>query len=163
MVRHKFAFIIVIALLILTSCISSADTSCSLSPNLNVDKEQLEKDINNIDSYLADSSIVAQIDETGLRYVITREGNGSNPTLCNTVIVTYQGRFISNNEVFDTSNNPVALPLGNIITGWQIGLPKIKPGGYITLYIPSVYAYGSEGRDGIPPNSSLIFEINYLR
>ena len=55
---------------------------------------------------------------------------------------------------------PINFPLENLITGWQIGIPLIKVGGRITLYIPSVYAYGKNGiGSDILPNASLEFEI----
>ena len=129
---------------------------------LDVDSTQLANDINIIDSYLADSSIVAIEDPTGLRYVINNEGRGFAPSLCNIVTVEYETILMSNGEVVDRSLTPATFSLSGLITGWKIGLPKITTGGTITLYVPSVYAYGSSGVQNIPPNSNLIFEIDLL-
>ncbi|MTI22042.1 hypothetical protein E1176_13510 [Fulvivirga sp. RKSG066] len=100
--------------------------------------------------------------ENGLRYVINASGEGSNPNICNSVTVNYVGKLMSNGSVFDKSSNPVTFPLSALITGWQIGIPLIASGGEVTLYIPSVYAYGSRGSGSIPPNANLIFDIDLL-
>lgn len=144
---------------VLSGC--SSENECELTPNLNVDQAQLETDLEGIDEYLGENEIEAQVHETGLRYVINDAGNGNTAELCNTVSVNYEGRLLSNGEVFDSTDTPISFPLNQLITGWQIGIPLIEEGGSITLYIPSVYAYGRTGiGDVIPPNANLIFEIS---
>lgn len=131
-----------------------------MEPNLNVNQTQLEADIAAIDDYLAENEIDAQTHPSGLRYVITAQGEGNTPTLCDNVIVTYEGSLLSNGEVFDGTDDPVNFPLNALITGWKIGIPLVQSGGSITLYIPSGFGYGSQGSgEAIPPNSNLIFEI----
>jgi FKBP-type peptidyl-prolyl cis-trans isomerase FkpA len=46
-----------------------------------------------------------------------------------------------------------------LIAGWVIGIDGMKPGGSRKLVIGSSYAYGSKGRPGVPPNSTLVFDI----
>ena len=58
--------------------------------------------------------------------------------------------------------HPAEFPLGEVIPGWVEGLQKVKPGGKIKLYVPASLAYGDEGRGGIPPRSTLIFEVELL-
>ena len=143
-------------------CISD-DDSCDLQPILIVDKTQRSLDVTAIDKYLSDNNLFAHTDETGLRYAITDEGSGSAPSLCNEVTFTYTGRLMSNGEVFDESDTPVTIPLANLITGFQIGIPKVNSGGRITLYIPSVYGYGAQGvPDLVPPNANLIFDVHVI-
>ncbi len=139
-----------------------SDDSCALEPNLQVSKEQLGIDIAAIDQYLLENEITAVKDETGVRYIIEREGSGKKADLCSVVAVTYVGKLMSNGAVFDASDGPISFPLRNLITGWQIGIPKAKQGGKIVLYIPSVYAYGPRDYGDIPANSNLIFEINVV-
>ena len=136
--------------------------------NLQVNEAQLQEDIAKIDAYLAtiQDDIEAQGYEikehpSGIRYVIKRKGNGDKPNRCDGIAATYQGKLISNGDTFDANPNITSFTLSNTITGWQIGLPLIGEGGRMTLYIPSVYAYGSSGRPngGIPPNANLEFEI----
>jgi FKBP-type peptidyl-prolyl cis-trans isomerase len=160
----KKVTLIILCLFIPLTFSSCLDTSCGQKPNTNVSESQLEADIQAIDAYLADNNIEAQIHKSGLRYVINSEGSGRSPSLCNFVTVSYQGERMSDGFVFDQSNGNVAFSLNRLITGWQIGIPLIKEGGTITLYIPSVYGYGSNGQgENIPANTNLVFEISLVR
>ncbi|MDR9416168.1 MAG: FKBP-type peptidyl-prolyl cis-trans isomerase [Gracilimonas sp.] len=125
-----------------------------------MDKAQLEEDITKIEAYLDENGIQAKVHSSGIRYVVVDGGDGRKPDICNSVKVTYKGWFLSNDSLFDQSQQEISLGLSRVITGWQIGVPLIKKGGKIVLYIPSVYAYGEAGSGtAIPPNSNLIFEI----
>lgn len=154
-----------LGIIILSSgCFSNTD-ECNYELNLaGIDSTQLEEDITVIDAYLSENNIEnVQEHESGLRYVINEQGTGENPKLCSQVTVNYQGKLMSDGTVFDQSQNPVTFPLRNLIYGWQIGIPLLQTGGSITLYIPSVYAYGSRGSgESIPPNANLIFEISLI-
>lgn len=136
------------------------NTGCENSVNLNVDQAQLAEDIANIDAYLNFEGIQAQEHPSGIRYTIQDPGNGDQPNLCSTVFVEYRGTLL-NGAQFDASSNIVSLTLNRLIEGWKIGIPLIREGGNITLYIPSVYAYRSSSNiSSIPPNSSLVFTIS---
>jgi FKBP-type peptidyl-prolyl cis-trans isomerase len=157
----KFPLLLLVALsfaLALSGC--KKDDPCDQEPNLTVNKEQLQADIETIDAYLKKNNIQAETHPSGIRYVIGKAGSGATPTLCGSVGVAYQGRLLSNNYNFDGTESPRNFDLNRLILGWQIGIPLIKPGGRITLYIPSVYGYGSRGAgQDIPPNANLIFDI----
>lgn len=161
---------IVSVVLSFLSCSENDEFGCRLLLNLNLNEAQqaqLSKDIEIIDTYLSDSSITAQIDSTGLRYVINNPGVGSGQPigLCDQVRVFYEGRLLSNGSKFDgTGKEPAAFVLGGLITGWQIGIPLVQPGGSVTLYIPSVYGYGELGTSSgsIPANANLIFDIELV-
>ncbi len=83
------------------------------------------------------------------------------------VTVHYKGEF-ENGEVFDSSykrNKPFEFQYGlrQVIEGWEIGLKGIKVGGKRKIKIPPNLAYGTKGiKKLIPPNSTLIFEIEIL-
>ena len=70
--------------------------------------------------------------------------------------------------VFDSSyqrNEPIVFPLGigRVIKGWDEGIALLKKGSSAKLVIPSELAYGSRGAGGvIPPNTSLIFEVELV-
>ena len=143
---------------VLTSC----NNECESEPNLNVNQAQLAEDIEIIDAFLAENEIEAQEHPSGIRYVIKREGTGSKPGNCSRIRVSYEGKLISNGFVFDDGTESIRVfNLQSLITGWQIGIPLIKDAGRITLFIPSVYAYGANGvpDGGIPANANLQFEI----
>lgn len=133
---------------------------CSVGIDLNVDQTQLAADIAAIDAFLATQpNVQVQEHPSGLRYVIQEVGDGESVSLCDNVVVDYRGTFLDGSE-FDGSDRPVGLSMQNLIEGWKIGIPLIRERGEITLYIPSVYAYGEAGRNTIPPNANLIFTID---
>jgi FKBP-type peptidyl-prolyl cis-trans isomerase FkpA len=108
-------------------------------------------------TYISGNSITATEDPRGFFYTINSAGTGSNPTACSGVSVNYTGK-LTNGTQFDSGNN-VSFNLSQLIIGWQEGIPLIKAGGAITLYLPPSLAYGSNAVGGIPANSILIFTI----
>jgi len=168
--KNLFLLCISLSVLFFISCLETDASECGLQTNFqNVDQDLLDQGIQEIDQFLSDSSIVAIEDPTGLRYVINQEGVGAQASLCNDIIVIYEGSILSTGEVFDSSKNangeevPIRLPLSGVIAGWQIGIPKIKQGGSITLYIPSELGYGEDGSTDIPANSNLKFTVTYIQ
>lgn len=123
-------------------------------------EDQLAIDIKKIDDYLADKGIVAQVDESGLRYVIHTEGAGTiSPTEDNCLLVSYKGLRLRDDFPFDSSAS-AKLPFIGVIKGWQIGLEKMQIGDSATLYIPSGLAYGPNGRGvNIGKNEILYFGL----
>ena len=100
----------------------------------------------------------------GLRYEILKAGEGNPPKPTDTVRVNYTGTLLSG-AVFDSSTGrgkPAEFELDKVITGWTEGLQKTGKGGKIKLYVPPQLAYGDDGRPGIPPGSTLIFEVELL-
>ncbi|MEQ8524978.1 FKBP-type peptidyl-prolyl cis-trans isomerase [Gracilimonas sp.] len=146
-----------------TSCINN--DGCGQKPNTAVNQDQLQLDIEEIEAYLTENNIEAQVHKSGLRYIINEPGDGKRATLCDQITFSYEGRLLSDGSVFDDSDGKnVAFPLTRLITGWQVGIPLIEEGGSITLFIPSSYGYGSSGAgDDVPPNANLIFEVNLVR
>ena len=101
---------------------------------------------------------------SGLCYEIIKPGEGPAPKPTDTIKAHYTGALI-NGTVFDSSvqrGQPVEFPLDQVIPGWTEGLQKISKGGKIKLYVPPQLAYGDDGRAGIPPASTLVFEIEIL-
>ncbi len=101
---------------------------------------------------------------SGLVYQIEKPGEGPAPKPNETVKVHYTGTLVNGTE-FDSSvkrGEPVEFQLDQVIPGWTEGLQKISKGGKIKLYIPPDLAYGDDGRPGIPPASTLVFEVELL-
>jgi len=141
-----------------------------------VNKTQLAAELAVIDDSLDvwDLSQDILIEPNGVRYKIDTLGpaDGIKPKLNNLIKIEYTGKLLSTGETFDTSKNLsdkfLESYLYALIPGIQTTLPFISEGTFVTLYIPSVYAYGStdlkDANDNIviPKNSNLIFEIKLL-
>lgn len=118
------------------------------------------EEVNRVQDYLYTRGIEAIKDNRGFFYRISKPGTGSRPTICSTVTVNYSGSLTSGSE-FDAASN-ISFGLGQLITGWQEGIPLISKGGSITLYLPPSLAYGSQTNGNIPANSILIFNIDLV-
>ncbi|PKO37589.1 MAG: peptidylprolyl isomerase [Betaproteobacteria bacterium HGW-Betaproteobacteria-6] len=106
----------------------------------------------------------AEMTASGIAITMLKEGNGASPQASDTVKVHYRGTLTSGQE-FDSSykrNEPAAFPLNRVIPCWTEGVQKIKVGGKAKLVCPPHLAYGSRGVPGIPPNSTLVFEVELL-
>ncbi len=102
---------------------------------------------------------------SGLKYMVITHGTGTvSPKATDTVTVHYTGTFMDG-KVFDssvTSGQPASFPLNQVIRGWTEGVQLMKVGDKFKFEIPPDLAYGPEGRPGIPPNSTLMFEVELL-
>lgn len=104
--------------------------------------------------------------ESGLQYIVEKEGTGASPSATDEVTVHYTGRLLDG-TVFDSSvsrGEPATFPLNRVIPGWTEGLQLMKEGGKDVFFIPSDLAYGAQGvPNAIPPHSTLIFEVELIK
>jgi FKBP-type peptidyl-prolyl cis-trans isomerase FkpA len=102
---------------------------------------------------------------SGLVYRSLKEGEGPKPSATSTVKVNYKGTFVDG-KVFDASERhggPATFPLNRVIKCWTEGVQLMKVGGKAQLVCPPAIAYGAAGAPGaIPPNSTLVFEVELL-
>src|SRR5262245_56041875 len=103
---------------------------------------------------------------SGLKYQVLKEGTGTvSPKATDTVNVHYHGTLL-NGTVFDSSverGQPISFPLNRVIPGWTEGLQLMKVGDKFKFEIPPNLAYGpSSPSPKIPPNSTLVFEVELL-
>jgi len=99
-----------------------------------------------------------QITASGLKYVIIEQGTGPQPKPGDQVTVKYTGK-LEDGTVFDSGTIPFTLGVGAVIPGWDEGIALLNEGGKATLIIPSELAYGPQGNGPIPPNATLIFDV----
>ncbi|MWN31899.1 MULTISPECIES: FKBP-type peptidyl-prolyl cis-trans isomerase [unclassified Gilliamella] len=108
--------------------------------------------------------------KSGLLYKILENGSEQHPTESDTVIVHYTGT-LTDGRKFDSSydrSEPVKFPLNGVIKGWIEGIQLIGVGGKIKLVVPPDLGYGDqnipgqEGKAGIQPASTLVFEVELL-
>jgi peptidylprolyl isomerase len=109
---------------------------------------------------------------SGLQYEDVKVGTGESPKAGQTAVVHYTGWLSENGakgKKFDSSvdrGQPFSFPVGQgrVIKGWDEGVLTMKVGGKRILVIPADLAYGSRGAGNglIPPNATLIFEVELL-
>lgn len=103
---------------------------------------------------------------SGLKYQVLKQGTGTvSPKATDTVNVHYHGTLL-NGTVFDSSverGQPISFPLNGVIPGWTEGLQLMKVGDKFKFEIPPNLAYGANSPSPkIPPNSTLVFEVELL-
>ena len=125
----------------------------------------------NLKTFLDTNSLAYTQHPSGIFYKTITQGSGGVGSPCSNVTVKYIGR-LTNGIAFDSSfqRDPdgSVFTLGELIAGWQIGIPLIQKGGSIILYIPPSLGYGPQdlrdnnGNITVPANSILIFNIELV-
>lgn len=99
---------------------------------------------------------------SGIFYEIVAPGTGTvTPAVCKTITVKYTG-YLLNGVQFDQNLIGAQFVLGGLILGWQKGVPLIKKGGTIYIYVPPTLGYGASGNGTIPGNAYLKFSIELV-
>lgn len=134
-----------------------------------------------IQKYIADNKLNALKTDSGLYYVITKEGNGPLIVAGDTAIVKYAGRLLTG-KLFDSNIKeeavkgklpqiemrqfqPIrfAVDQDAVIPGWHQGFKLLKKGSKATLIIPSALAYGEQGmQNAIPGNTPIVFDVEVV-
>ena len=111
-----------------------------------------------------------------LYYIIARDGIKENPSIVDSVYVTYEGK-LTNGSTFDKINFPVWLDLTNVVRGFREGVSKLKSGVYIEnsdgtieyssfgvgiFFFPSGLGYFESSSPGIPEYSPLVFSVKLM-
>jgi len=105
-----------------------------------------------------------QTTASGLQYEVVTMGDGAKPAATDTVKVHYRGTLLDGTE-FDSSyarNEPISFGLNRVIAGWTEGVQLMPVGSKFMFYIAPELAYGEGGGGPIPPNSTLVFEVELL-
>jgi FKBP-type peptidyl-prolyl cis-trans isomerase len=104
--------------------------------------------------------------KSGLKYIVLKAGEGDQAYANRNVTVTYIGTFMDGSQ-FDGSGAGgfrFVLGQGRVIKGWDEGIRLMGVGDKYRFIIPPNLAYGEQGYPGvIPPNATLIFEVELLK
>ena len=123
---------------------------------------EVDKELKNMESYLAAKKINAQQTGKGTFVAIKEQGTGISVNDGDTVAVKYTGRVLATDSVFQSSTYTFPLGEGAVIAGWDEGLKLFKVGGKGTIYIPGFLAYGANARPPFKPFEALIFDVELL-
>jgi FKBP-type peptidyl-prolyl cis-trans isomerase FkpA len=128
-------------------------------------QQQLKKDDQEIETYLAAHNIKAEKTPWGTYVQVINPGAGPKPETGKFSMVRYSGSNL-NGEVFDSNDKPnqPAMPVqvgaGSTIKGFDDGIRQLPKGAKAKLYIPSVIGYGANGMPPkIQPNEILVFDV----
>jgi FKBP-type peptidyl-prolyl cis-trans isomerase len=134
------------------------------APALRAQREKLPPDDL---EYVEKTWPAAQITNTGIRYIIQREGEGAPPAPGDLVSVLYSGRLL-NGTTFDASSDPTrpfVFRVGRevVIQGWDYVMQQMKRGERRLIIVPPELGYGTRGQPPrVPRNATLVFVIELL-
>ena len=145
-------FLLLIALPLLAACDTGPNNDQPPPENTPVPRTVAEADFT--------------VTDTGLKYFDIEIGTGAQAKDGDFVSVHYHG-WLTNNQLFDSSylrQEPFNFFLGTgfVIPGWDEGILDMRVGGQRQLVIPPSLGYGAAGRGSIPPNATLIFEVELV-
>jgi FKBP-type peptidyl-prolyl cis-trans isomerase FkpA len=156
---RKVFFAPLLLVLLFAGC-SKKDNTCEFDP---CGVKAPTSEITQLESYLSGAGITTATKHcSGMYYQVLSAGADKTPGICSYVSVYYKGMFTNGNVFDQTTTGPAAFTPISLIDGWKIGIPLIKKGGKIRLFVPPTLGYGATDRNGIPGNSILIFDIELL-
>ena len=127
----------------------------------------------NVDDFHAGDGLPAVTYPDGLKVIDLSKGTGAVAHSGDSVVVEYTG-WLTDGTLFDSSRSrnqpfPFTIGKGQVIAGWDEGVPGMAAGGKRKLIIPSALAYGAQGQQDpntgatiIPPDATLVFEISLI-
>ncbi len=126
---------------------------------------QAQKDENLLIDYAVEKNLDVKRTDSGLYYIIHKEGMGPNLVHNQPTKAHYQG-YTLDGKVFDSSHKrgvPISFNVGQMIPGWNEALKFMNAGTKAQLLIPSGLAYGKRGFPGlIAPDTPLVFDLEVL-
>jgi FKBP-type peptidyl-prolyl cis-trans isomerase len=105
--------------------------------------------------------------ESGLKYLVVKKSNNPIKAEKGMMVNVHYTGFLIDGKVFDSSierGNPIGFELGtgNVIRGWDEGIALMNVGDKIRLIVPADLGYGDNGAGSIPPNATLLFDVELV-
>jgi FKBP-type peptidyl-prolyl cis-trans isomerase len=147
----------------------ATSTSASATPLCNpngIDSSVTDKGPN--DNFDEGANVAGSTTADGLKTVDLKQGTGATVASGQCITVQYTG-WLDNGTKFDSSRDRVGgfqftVGAGNVIQGWDKGIPGMRVGGRRRLTIPAALGYGAAGQPPtIPGNATLVFDVEVLR
>ena len=103
------------------------------------------------------------VTDSGLQIIEITAGGGDEAAEGGTVTVHYT-LWLEDGTQIETSvgGDPITFELSGLIAAWQEGIPGMKVGGKRRLIVPPELGYGEGGQGAIPPNATLVFDIELV-
>jgi FKBP-type peptidyl-prolyl cis-trans isomerase len=100
---------------------------------------------------------------SGLKYKVLEAGQpgGPKPTPADVALVMYEGRLVDG-TTFDKSQQPTPMPVAGVVPGFSEALQLMSKGGKYRIWLPPQLGYGEKGAGPIPPNSTLVFDLQLI-
>ena len=121
-------------------------------------EEQISKFDKRIAKFTSGKSYHLTKSETGLYTEIMEAGTGRDIHLTDSIGVSYVGTLLSGKK-FDEQKKTIYLPMRGVIEGWKEALIGQKQGVKLRIIVPPQLGYGASGRDKVPANAVLYFEL----
>lgn len=139
----------------LGGCATGGSESGAIPPSYQAIADKLGVDLENLVQ-----------SKSGMAWVIRQKGSGKVPQTGQRIRVHYTGYLLDGTK-FDSSidrGQPLEtrIGLGYVIQGWDIAFTEMPVGEKRVLFIPPELAYGRSGAGKIPPNATLVFDVELL-
>ena len=155
----KVIIFLVVAVVVLYAAYAFRPSLESLAPSEQAEEQTIEPVAQEAEEVSMENVTELQIEDITV-------GDGEEAVAGKTITVHYTGTLTDGTK-FDSSKDrgtPFSFNLGagQVIQGWDQGFEGMKVGGVRKLTIPPAMGYGASGAGPIPPNSTLIFEVELL-
>ncbi|WP_298546161.1 FKBP-type peptidyl-prolyl cis-trans isomerase [uncultured Aquimarina sp.] len=164
----KNIFIIFTVSFLFLSCSSDDDQGFDPGEPINLEYTQEEKDaeLQWIENYVLENNLSTTATDSGLHYIVIKQGNGLTPADEDTVIFHFKTSIAETGEVVGESNREnndygIAAPIQSLLKGVREGFKQVNEGSKIIMIVPSYLAYGKLGSfDGsIPPETIMTYDM----
>lgn len=100
---------------------------------------------------------------SGLKYKVLKPGapGGAHPTDTDVALIQYEGRLLDG-TIFDKSQQPTPMPVAGVVPGFSEALKLMTKGAKYRLWLPPKLGYGDRAAGPIPPNSTLVFDLELI-